>query len=543
MTINCSEQYQSGDYVICVFSITNNHPVNYLVLEWYTPLEGMRSDFVSVISNGSRIPYDGVLIKRSATPDFEDYKLVSAGNTVSGGIDLSQAYSINLTMQYYIKLHFQLLYHTETNDTVSIQTLESGMVSFQLVENEIPKVTFGEQCRNASLAEIVKDKVQQNYSPRDPRFVGGTPDQQALTKEIHRASYHYVSAAEDDIEDNEPHYVLWFGAVDGRRIQQVQQNFHAIRDSLRNTIFTYHFGGPECRPRVIAYTTFHSSDIYLCDLYNEREDILGVDTKLGVLIHEFSHAVALTDDVEYGRKYCLDLATNHPNDAINNAANYCYFAETMNIFDYGFDSVSMLPNGHTYVTRGNVYIGYSDSSASKVDNGYPHLIKGRWGDLPDTFLFGFDSITTLPNGKIYVTKDDQYVRYSDTSADTLDSGYPSKLQGSWGVLPAGFGEGFDAVGVLPNGKTYVTKANQYIRYSDRWASTVDDGYPAQLQNNWGNLPASFADGFDSIALLGNGKIYITKGKEYIRYSDNSGSTIDSGYPLPIKGNWGTINFP
>ena len=136
------------------------------------------------------------------------------------------------------------------------------------------------------------------------------------------------------------------------------------------------------------------------------------------------------------------------------------------------------------------------------------------------------------------------MRYADGGATTLDSGYPLPLRpGYWSnTLPAQFTQGFDAMTVLPDDKTYVTKANQYIRYSDVSALDVDSGYPLPLQDNWDRLPADFANGFDSMALLGNGRTYVTKNKQYIRYSDTGGTTIDVG-PVPIKGNWGTIRFP
>ena len=137
--------------------------------------------------------------------------------------------------------------------------------------------------------------------------------------------------------------------------------------------------------------------------------------------------MSLTDDIKYGRESCLDLARTSPSDAVENADSYCYISETTNIFDYGFDSMQTLPNGRTYVTRGNLYIRYSDSSASTIDSGYPKLIKGNWGNLPDQFLAGFDTMITLSNGRTYVTKNSEYVRYSDSSASTVDSGYPLPL--------------------------------------------------------------------------------------------------------------------
>ena len=108
-------------------------------------------------------------------------------------------------------------------------------------------------------------------------------------------------------------------------------------------------------------------------------------------------------------------------------------------------------------------------------------------------------MTTLPNGKIYVTKGDQFIRYSDRNADEIDAGYPRPIAGHWGDLPAAFNEGFDAMTTLPNGKTYVTKGDQVIRYSDKNASVIDAGYPQPIAGHWGDdLPAAFNEGFDAM---------------------------------------------
>lgn len=198
------------------------------------------------------------------------------------------------------------------------------------------------------------------------------------------------------------------------------------------------------------------------------------------------------------------------------------------------DSLALLPNKLTYATFGAQYVRYSDDNASTVDSDYPLAIAGRWGDLPDSFKGGFDAMATLPNGKIYVTKGDQYARYSDKNATTVD--YIAPIKGRWGDLPDSFNEGFDSMAVLPNGKIYVTKGSQYVRYSDKNASTVD--YVESIEGRWGDLPDSFNEGFDAMGTLPNGSIYVIKGGQYVRYSDQNASTVDAGYPLPVEGNWG-----
>jgi hypothetical protein len=202
-------------------------------------------------------------------------------------------------------------------------------------------------------------------------------------------------------------------------------------------------------------------------------------------------------------------------------------------FTQKFDSMATLPNGKTYVTKGDQYVRYSDDSAGTVDAGYPKPIKGNWGKLPIAFNKGFDSIATLPNGKIYITKGDQYIRYSDDSANTVDAGYPKPIKGNWGKLPAAFNQGFDSMATLPGDKTYITKGDQYVRYSDENANVVDAGYPKPIKGNWGKLPLAFYQGFDTMATLPDDKIYITRDEQYVCYSHKSTSDIDPGYPKPI----------
>ena len=534
-----------GEKIVCQFSVTNSDPINnYYVLRRFTPLEGLKYDCLSITREGKVLKYDGIMISRSL-PGASEYLLVKAGNTVSTEIDLSTAYAITVAGHYTVQLQTQLHYHPEADwfkdaayFTDIKQPLESTLVTFSLLEGDNPRKTQGEIHRQEDLS--MQQGVQQSGNPRDPNIINGTTAQHSLMKEIHRASYHYISAAADDINDNRCHYELLFGAWNASRERFVKQTFQGMKNALEKDKITYIFNDTHCSPATYLFTHKGTRKIWLCNMYDQMPSILGVNTQLGAIVHELSHAVMFTDDHMPGRQNSLNLAKKYPEKAINNAESYAFFVQSINIFNYGFDSMTRWTNGRTYVTRGNIYIRYSDSPASEIDDGYPKLIKGNWGNLPDSFLAGFDSMSTLNNGKTYVTKGSQYVRYSGSN---LDIGYPLPLQGNWGRLPPSFAAGFDCMTVLPNSKTYVTKGNQCIRYSEKSASTIDSGYPKPLQRCWGNLPASFANSFDSMALLCNGKTYVTKNKHYIRYSDSVALIVDPGYPQPIKGNWGTIEFP
>lgn len=203
-------------------------------------------------------------------------------------------------------------------------------------------------------------------------------------------------------------------------------------------------------------------------------------------------------------------------------------------FNSYFDAISLLPNGKVYAFSGSQYARWSDADAMVLDAGYPKSIEGNWGDLPASFNNFADAITVLPDGKIYLFSGDQYVRYSDQNGTVVDPGYPQKLV-----------HRVDAAATLPNGKIYLFFGDQYARYSDGGGVSdgadgliLDEGYPKPIKGYWGNLPDSFSQDIDAAAMLPNGKTYLFKNGEYVRYSDESGEVVDEGYPMPIQGNWG-----
>lgn len=199
----------------------------------------------------------------------------------------------------------------------------------------------------------------------------------------------------------------------------------------------------------------------------------------------------------------------------------------------GFDSMAVLPNGKLYATYGSKYVRIS-LPEMKTDPGYPKPIRGNWGALPESFNQGFDSMSVLSNGALYVTKGPYYVKYSDPQATNIAQGYPKLIRGNWGALPENFNQGFDSMSLLPNGILYVTKGNAYVRYTDGLGSAIAEGYPKRIRGNWGALPESFNQGFDAMESLKNGMTYVTRGSMYLRYRDRAATIIDDGYPKALN---------
>ena len=94
----------------------------------------------------------------------------------------------------------------------------------------------------------------------------------------------------------------------------------------------------------------------------------------------------------------------------------------------------------------------------------------------------------------------------------------------------------DAAFLAPNGKTYIFKGADFIRYSNFDNEFIDEGYPKAIKDNWGNLPVDYESSIDG-GFVFEGKTYLTKGDEYVRYSDNNYTAVDRIYPQKFIYRW------
>lgn len=132
------------------------------------------------------------------------------------------------------------------------------------------------------------------------------------------------------------------------------------------------------------------------------------------------------------------------------------------------------------------------------------------------------------NGKVYFFDGTQYSRYDIKSA-TIES--TAKIAGN-------FASGYpqwdriDAATRIGN-TVYLFRGRQYVRYNSENGKI--DGSPQEIEGNFtGNFPRNW-DSIDAAVNLGNGIIYLFKGRTYVRYRINEGR-ID-GSPQPIAGNF------
>jgi hypothetical protein len=204
------------------------------------------------------------------------------------------------------------------------------------------------------------------------------------------------------------------------------------------------------------------------------------------------------------------------------------------------DAALFNANGQTFLFSGDQCVRYSDDTYTYVDDGYPKALSTVLTDelgvthLPEAFKYGIDAVLRGGDRTLYLFKDKQYQR--------SDEPEPKNISDQWGKIKNNFVDqsdnpAIDAAFISPDGKFYVFKGNQYIRYTSPDQDFVDEGFPKLIKDNWGNLPVDFETAIAG-GLVFEGKTYLLKGDDYVRYSKPTYQLIDSIYPQKIKYRWG-----
>ncbi|MEU6734838.1 hemopexin repeat-containing protein [Streptomyces physcomitrii] len=137
-----------------------------------------------------------------------------------------------------------------------------------------------------------------------------------------------------------------------------------------------------------------------------------------------------------------------------------------------------------YLFKDDQYVRWN-LEADAADPGYPKPIAAGWSGLPEPFKLGIDAAVNHQSDPAvaWFFKDDQYVRY-DVAADKALAG-PKPIAENWPGLPDSFHGSVDAAAphATDPGKVYLFKDDQYVRY-DLAADRADSGYPKPIKGNW-----------------------------------------------------------
>ena len=325
---------------LIIFNRSENHLA---ILKWQTPLEGIRSNCLTVLREEMPVQYDGVLIKRGR-PSASSFVPVAPGKTLTVDFDLDQAYDVTKPGKYEVSLQTVVRIipiPPDSADLVALakadvrrmkeRTLVGGGTHFTVAPGIVPRPPLG--ARQRAVERIVTDTDSDSRADeaepgaaRPPKFIGGTSDQQAKGKTAHDAGYQLCLGAIARLSPTDGDYITWFGKYDSTRLDKVAGNFVLIRDKMQSSTFTYNLTCDGCDPGDIAYTYDDSMTIWLCkDFWPLPAS--GENSQAGTVLHEQSHTTAHTDDVPGADdpSGCKSLAKSDPGKAIKNADNYEYY--------------------------------------------------------------------------------------------------------------------------------------------------------------------------------------------------------------------------
>jgi len=329
VNLSLPSQILLGDDVICQVTISNPTDDDLFLFNQATPLERTISNIFGITTNGSKLYFDGPFFKRLAVSMKSEGTELKAHSDVTASVDLSSVYPLHKRGSYVAYLSSQIYFLKYNDSLLSYGQLQSVPVKFTLYGDEfaLGKKTLGEKHR---LERSHFDKHNQfGHAKSNPRRVkfDGTYTDEDKSEGNQAWSDAYNGIIEGILPGNSDHFKRWFGLLPSFRSKKVLRK---IKSAMRKKQFFLHFHGSECAPGYFAYTYFDSRFLYLCDEYISSP-ATGYDSKMGVLVHEISHAVAYTEDFAYGQKKCLKLAKKSPPKALRNADNYEYYVESLNL--------------------------------------------------------------------------------------------------------------------------------------------------------------------------------------------------------------------
>ncbi len=118
----------------------------------------------------------------------------------------------------------------------------------------------------------------------------------------------------------------WFGTAPRREVRRaLKATLVGLRPGRRPP--TDCGDRASCSAGRFAYARMDLRRVYLCPAFFAAPDLMGQDSRFGILVHEVSHLFARTRDAAYGPGPSMRLAQDRPHAAAVNADNIEYFVE------------------------------------------------------------------------------------------------------------------------------------------------------------------------------------------------------------------------
>ena len=315
--------------IACSFEYTNVANEDYYLLKHNTPLEGLRSPFITVSQDGVRLQYQGMYVRR-APPTKQAFVLLKAGKSATATVQLNDIFTFSTDGLYNIQYAKPLQF-------ISKKRIELQSATDKI--EEVGRVKVRESVSihledTASLSRPVEVEEEEEEGEdvyieacgSVHKYIGATQAQKTATTAAHKKLCPGFLAAKRSVGNNDD-YRTWFGTYTAARAKKVKKVLGKTRKFLKRKKIRYNFSGNGCNSGDYAYTYYKSKTIWLCEAYDDDPTYcrMGGSSKEETLAHEWTHASSNTEDYEYGVADCQQLARDDPAKAVNNADNYAFY--------------------------------------------------------------------------------------------------------------------------------------------------------------------------------------------------------------------------
>ena len=121
--------------VTLTFTLRNGSDRPVAVLGWNTPFDGWFGEYLDVMRDGTRVPYEGPIAKRGA-PAADDYVTIGARGQRSASLDMAAAYAVSQAGRYRVtfrgRLHDVRVDGTSRAPGMNPASITCGMAEFSV---------------------------------------------------------------------------------------------------------------------------------------------------------------------------------------------------------------------------------------------------------------------------------------------------------------------------------------------------------------------------------------------------------------------------